>query len=376
MEIVIINFSLDGLSEAEYRAKCDEIAPAFAAVPGLVSKVWLADTAGGVYGGVYTFEDGDGGRCLHELGPGPARGLDADVRRRLRAPLRSPRRTDRGHPGLRRRDRVTPGSMKAMDRRSTGSEVIGRDAELSVVLRVLEDHGPRVCFVYGIAGIGKSTLLAGSARSVNTAASTSSRLTAEASSRRRRVFSTRSDSSPARRGWTPPSSSSTTMRCSGSRIRGCATSCFHGSGARYGSWSRDESPRCSSGRSSAASSEVSRSFHSDLSTTKAFGRSCGPPGLRTARSQPRSCGSVAATRSRLRLALEARLARVDVPSSTRCHVSSMRWPARSGRDSTLGLAEHWTQHRSRDASRGEFSLPCSERMKPTPRSTCSPISPS
>ena len=58
MELVIINFSLDGLSEAEHRAKCDEIAPAFAAVPGLVSKVWLADTAGGVYGGVYTFEDG------------------------------------------------------------------------------------------------------------------------------------------------------------------------------------------------------------------------------------------------------------------------------------------------------------------------------
>ena len=58
MEIVIINFSLDGLSEADYRAECDKIAPAFAAVPGLVSKVWLADTAGGVYGGVYTFEDG------------------------------------------------------------------------------------------------------------------------------------------------------------------------------------------------------------------------------------------------------------------------------------------------------------------------------
>ena len=58
MEVVIINFSLDGLSEAEYRAQCDEIAPVFAAVPGLVSKVWLADIAGGVYGGVYTFEDG------------------------------------------------------------------------------------------------------------------------------------------------------------------------------------------------------------------------------------------------------------------------------------------------------------------------------
>ena len=47
-----------------------------------------------------------------------------------------------------------------MDCRSAGSAVVGRDAELSVLLRVLEEHGPRVCFVYGIAGIGKSSLLA------------------------------------------------------------------------------------------------------------------------------------------------------------------------------------------------------------------------
>lgn len=58
MEIVIINFSLEGMDEAGYRRLCDEVAPAFAAVPGLVSKVWLADSAEGVYGGVYTFEDG------------------------------------------------------------------------------------------------------------------------------------------------------------------------------------------------------------------------------------------------------------------------------------------------------------------------------
>jgi hypothetical protein len=57
VEILIINFSLDGISEAEYRDQCDEVAPAFAAVPGLVSKVWLADSANGVYGGVYTFRD-------------------------------------------------------------------------------------------------------------------------------------------------------------------------------------------------------------------------------------------------------------------------------------------------------------------------------
>jgi Putative mono-oxygenase ydhR len=58
MEIVVINFSLEGMTESEYRNLCDEIAPAFAAVPGLVSKVWLADRVNGVYGGVYTFENG------------------------------------------------------------------------------------------------------------------------------------------------------------------------------------------------------------------------------------------------------------------------------------------------------------------------------
>ena len=58
MEILVINFSLEGMTESEYRNMCDEVAPAFAAVPGLVSKVWLADRANGVYGGVYTFENG------------------------------------------------------------------------------------------------------------------------------------------------------------------------------------------------------------------------------------------------------------------------------------------------------------------------------
>ena len=56
MEILIVNFSLEEMSESAYEEMCDEVAPAFAAVPGLVSKVWLADRAEGVYGGVYTFE--------------------------------------------------------------------------------------------------------------------------------------------------------------------------------------------------------------------------------------------------------------------------------------------------------------------------------
>jgi hypothetical protein len=58
VEILVINFSL-AMTEAEYRKMCDDVAPAFAAVPGLVSKIWLANRANGVYGGVYTFESGE-----------------------------------------------------------------------------------------------------------------------------------------------------------------------------------------------------------------------------------------------------------------------------------------------------------------------------
>jgi hypothetical protein len=58
VEIVVVNFSLEGMTESEYLKLCDDVAPALAAVPGLVSKVWLVDRANGVYGGVYTFENG------------------------------------------------------------------------------------------------------------------------------------------------------------------------------------------------------------------------------------------------------------------------------------------------------------------------------
>ena len=56
MQILIVNFSLDGLSEEEFERSCDELAPTFAAVPGLASKVWLADRTAGIFGGVYAFE--------------------------------------------------------------------------------------------------------------------------------------------------------------------------------------------------------------------------------------------------------------------------------------------------------------------------------
>ena len=57
MHIQIINFNLEGVSEQEYRNLCDQLAPNFADLPGLVSKSWLADPASNTYGGVYFWRD-------------------------------------------------------------------------------------------------------------------------------------------------------------------------------------------------------------------------------------------------------------------------------------------------------------------------------
>lgn len=57
MDVLIVNFGLDGLSEAEYREGCESEAPAFAEIDGLLSKIWLADAASNTYGGVYSFRD-------------------------------------------------------------------------------------------------------------------------------------------------------------------------------------------------------------------------------------------------------------------------------------------------------------------------------
>jgi heme-degrading monooxygenase HmoA len=57
MHIQIINFQLKDLSEDEYINLCEQVAPSFAAVPGLISKVFLADRETGTYGGVYTWQD-------------------------------------------------------------------------------------------------------------------------------------------------------------------------------------------------------------------------------------------------------------------------------------------------------------------------------
>lgn len=57
MHIAVVNFHLKDMTHEQFLAACDELAPAFAAVPGLISKVWLSDPASNTYGGVYTWRD-------------------------------------------------------------------------------------------------------------------------------------------------------------------------------------------------------------------------------------------------------------------------------------------------------------------------------
>src|SRR5690242_3032636 len=57
MHVQIVNFQLSGIDEAQYRAACEEDAATFAALQGLLSKIWLADPETNTYGGVYIWRD-------------------------------------------------------------------------------------------------------------------------------------------------------------------------------------------------------------------------------------------------------------------------------------------------------------------------------
>lgn len=59
MHVKIINFNLVDMTEEGYADACDQLAPAFAALPGLLTKIWLCDPASNTYGGVYLFRDRD-----------------------------------------------------------------------------------------------------------------------------------------------------------------------------------------------------------------------------------------------------------------------------------------------------------------------------
>jgi hypothetical protein len=57
MHIQIVNFNLKDMTDAGFRSMANEAAPAFASVPGLLGKIWLADAGKNTYGGVYIWQD-------------------------------------------------------------------------------------------------------------------------------------------------------------------------------------------------------------------------------------------------------------------------------------------------------------------------------
>src|SRR4029078_185249 len=59
MHVLIVNFNLKDVDEAQYARMCDAVAPAFAAIPGLASQLWLKTSDTATYGGVYIFESRD-----------------------------------------------------------------------------------------------------------------------------------------------------------------------------------------------------------------------------------------------------------------------------------------------------------------------------
>ncbi len=55
MHALVISYALEGATAVEHSELCEQLAPAVAAAPGLMSATWLANEATGRFGGFYVF---------------------------------------------------------------------------------------------------------------------------------------------------------------------------------------------------------------------------------------------------------------------------------------------------------------------------------
>lgn len=55
MHALFVSYTLRDANPAQHAELCEQLAPAVAAVPGLLSKVWLANGDTGRFGGFYVF---------------------------------------------------------------------------------------------------------------------------------------------------------------------------------------------------------------------------------------------------------------------------------------------------------------------------------
>ncbi len=57
MHALLTTYWLRGMTAEEYREIAERYAACFTEIPGLLSKLWLANDESGTYGGVYLFRD-------------------------------------------------------------------------------------------------------------------------------------------------------------------------------------------------------------------------------------------------------------------------------------------------------------------------------
>ena len=57
MHAQVITFELNGITEEQFRGAAGADVPAFAALPGLLAKIWLRDPEANTYGGMYIWAD-------------------------------------------------------------------------------------------------------------------------------------------------------------------------------------------------------------------------------------------------------------------------------------------------------------------------------
>ena len=68
MHIMIVTFKLEGMGHEDYRGIAASVAPAFADLPGLASKTWLADPQDNAYGGVYVWQSREAMEAYQQTG--------------------------------------------------------------------------------------------------------------------------------------------------------------------------------------------------------------------------------------------------------------------------------------------------------------------
>lgn len=57
MHAFVTTYRVEGTTPIEHAELCEQLAPAFAAVPGLVSETWLVNEGAGRFGAFYVFGD-------------------------------------------------------------------------------------------------------------------------------------------------------------------------------------------------------------------------------------------------------------------------------------------------------------------------------